>query len=276
LKLASTPIPNPPEHSRARPTPLREPSVETSDPQARVLQTNAAARVQPRRSISGDAQQVYVFEEGALYQVYAAPGRITDITLQPGEALSSTGPVAAGDTVRWVIGNSQSGAGAMARIHILLKPTRVGLLTNLVLNTDRRTYHLELHATPTAYMPTVAWRYPEDEARARAAAVQQAAPPTTAVGALNFGYRIGGDAAPWRPTRVFDDGRKTVIEFPPSVSQSEMPPLFIAGPDGKATELVNYRVVGHRMVLDRLFSRAELRLGAGRHQVCVRLERDGA
>ena len=56
--------------------------------------------------------QVYPFSDGALYQVYAAPGEITDIGLEPGEQLVGSGPVAAGDTVRWIIGDTESGIGA--------------------------------------------------------------------------------------------------------------------------------------------------------------------
>ena len=40
-----------------------------------------------------------------------------------------------------------------------------------------------------------------------------------------------------------------------------MPPLFIVGPDGKSSELVNYRVRNSHMIVDRLFAAAELRLG---------------
>lgn len=39
-----------------------------------------------------------------------------------------------------------------------------------------------------------------------------------------------------------------------------MPPLFILGREG-GIELVNYRVRGDHMVIDRLFAAAELRLG---------------
>ena len=90
--------------------------------------------------------QVYPFIGGALYQVYAAPGQITDVALQGGEQLTGSGPVAAGDTVRWIIGDTESGTGAAKRIHILVKPTRPDLVTNLVINTDRRTYLLELRS----------------------------------------------------------------------------------------------------------------------------------
>src|SRR6266851_5488811 len=73
---------------------------------------NAAARIQPSRSGYLNAVQVYPFADGALYQVYAAPGQVTDIALQEGEQLVGSGPVAAGDTVRWIIGATESGTAA--------------------------------------------------------------------------------------------------------------------------------------------------------------------
>jgi type IV secretion system protein VirB9 len=270
--VAMAPIPNPPPRrgtGRAPATPVAD----VGDPAERVARANAAARVQPTRAAYANAEQVFHFEGGALYQIYAAPGRITDIALEEGEQLSGTGPVAAGDTTRWVIGNTESGSGASRRVHILVKPTRIKLVTNLIVNTDRRTYHIELRATPATYMASVSWRYPEEQratAQVQAAAFPQA---TSKLEGLNFSYRISGDHPAWRPVRVFDDGRQTVIEFPANVSQSEMPPLFVSGPDGKATDLVNYRVSGQRIVIDRLIDRAELRLGDKRGAQRVRIER---
>ena len=63
------------------------------------------------------------------------------------------------------------------------------------------------------------------------------------------------------PKPVHDDGKKVYIEFPRGIAQGEMPPLFIIGPEGKTSELVNYRVRGSHMIVDRLFAAAELRLG---------------
>src|SRR5579883_2306887 len=136
---------------------------EPVDPHARVDQANGAARIQPTRAGYLNAIQVYPFSDGALYQVYAAPGEITDIALEPGEQLVGSGPVAAGDTVRWIIGDTESGAGPAKRVHILVKPTRPDLVTNLVINTDRRTYHLELHSDAKTYMASVSWAYAQDQ-----------------------------------------------------------------------------------------------------------------
>ena len=43
-----------------------------------------------------------------------------------------------GDTVRWVIGDTTSGSGDDARVHVLVKPFAPGLVTNMVIATDRR------------------------------------------------------------------------------------------------------------------------------------------
>ncbi|WP_027443727.1 P-type conjugative transfer protein TrbG [Erythrobacter cryptus] len=253
-------------------------STEPADPRRRVGAANAAARVQPMRDGFINAIQQYPWSEGALYQVYAAPGQVTDIALQEGEQLVGPGPVAAGDTVRWIIGDTISGSGPTARVHIMVKPTRPDLATNLVINTDRRTYHLELRATASTYMASVSWTYPQDQLialRGANAAAAAAAPVAAGVDvtALSFRYRIEGDRAPWRPVRAFDDGRQVFIEFPAGISQGEMPPLFVTGAAGDA-ELVNYRVQGRYMAVDHLFAAAELRLGDRRSEQRVRIVRD--
>lgn len=246
-----------------------------SAPRDRVGAANAAARVQPEGEQFLNAIQQYAWEPGALYQVYASPGQVTDIALQEGEQLVGAGPVAAGDTVRWLIGDTLSGRGPTARVHILVKPIRSDITTNLVINTDRRTYHIELRANPSVYMASVSWTYPQDEliALRQAEAAQAQAAPVAAnipVDALNFAYRLSGDRPDWRPVRVFDDGRQTFVEFPESVAQGEMPPLFALG-DGHQAELLNYRVSGRFIIVDRLFQRAELRLGDRRSQQRVEI-----
>ena len=251
---------------------------EASDPTARVNQANAAARIQPVRNGFINSMQVYPFTQGALYQVYTAVGQITDIALQPGEQLVGSGPVAAGDTVRWIIGDTESGTGATRQIHILVKPTRAELMTNLVINTNLRTYYMELRSTERTYMASVSWQYPQDQliALRRQNTEAQAVQPVATgidISRVNFRYEIDGDRAPWRPLRAFDDGRQVFIEFPRGIGQGEIPPLFVVGPEGNTSELVNYRVRGNHMIVDRLFAAAELRFGAGDRQKRVRITR---
>lgn len=240
-----------------------------------------AARVSARAAGWQGATQLFVYAPGGLYQVYAAVGQVTDIVLQEGETLSDSGAVAAGDTVRWVIGVAASGSGSGRRTHILVKPTDPGIRTNLVINTDRRTYHVELRSTPTIYMASVGWSYPQDEliaVRARIEAATTVANTQVQAGIdparLDFAYRLTGANPPWKPVQVFDDGAKTYLLFPQDIAQSELPPLFLIGEKNKA-ELVNYRVSGRYMVVDRLFTIAELRLGTKKQQI-VRIERTRA
>ncbi|MFI0846545.1 P-type conjugative transfer protein TrbG [Mesorhizobium sp. IMUNJ 23232] len=276
VRVVETPKPLP-LPGQLKPVATDKEKPEQADPKARITSANEAARMQPVRDGFINAVQVYPFSPGALYQVYAAPGQVTDIALQPGEQLVGSGPVAAGDTVRWIIGDTESGAGDRRQVHILVKPTRPDLQTNVVINTDRRTYHLELRSTPSTYMASVSWQYALDQLIAlhrqneRAAAAQPVATGVD-ISKLNFRYRIEGDAAPWKPRRAFDDGSKVYIEFPSGIGQGEMPPLFVIGPSGNS-ELVNYRSRQNYYVVDRLFAAAELRLGDKDSERRVRIVR---
>ena len=254
-------------------TPAAAQAQASASPTARVAAANKAALREPSSAAYVNAVQVYPYAEGALYRLFAAPERVTDIALQPGETITS---VAAGDTVRWTVGDTTSGSGEAQRVHILVKPFSAGLATNMIVTTSRRVYHVEMQSRTGPAMAALSWTYPQDELiaiRRREAAAEAAKPIATglAVENLNFAYTIGGDKPAWRPLRAFDDGRQTYIEFSPSIAVGEAPPLFVIGDDGEA-QLVNYRVAGRFYVVDRLFAAAELRLGGKKQQV-VRIER---
>ncbi len=240
-------------------------------PTGRVENANAAARVQPRREGYYNAIQIYPWSEGALYQVYAVPGQITDIALEPGESLTGAGPIAAGDTARWIIGDTESGSGVTRRVHILVKPSRPDITTNLIVTTDRRTYMIELRSGEKPYMPSVAWAYPQPPASQRESV--PATPVIPAVAARNYRYaQTDTGNPPWKPIAVYDDGRHVYVEFPAGIVQGEMPPLFVIGPQGEA-QIANSRIYQHILIVDRLFGAAELRLGAGDKQQTVRIVR---
>jgi len=249
---------------------------EPADPVKRIAQANESARIQPSGANFINATQVWPYTPDALYQIYASPEKVTDIALEAREELVS---VSAGDTVRWIIGDTTSGAAGTERVHILVKPTRGDLKTNLVIATNRRTYHLELSATTQTWMSSVSWRYPLDQLMVLKNTAKRAddlAPVAEGIVLehLNFRYEIKGDKPAWRPVRAFDDGEKVYVEFPPNIAQGDLPPLFIVGPH-KTSELVNYRVRSPYYIVDRLFAAAELRLGVNPQQR-VRIERSNA
>ena len=79
---------------------------------------------------------------------------------------------------------------------------------------------------------------------------------------LYFDYRITGGDENMRPVRVMDDGRKTFIQMTANAANREAPVLVVVGPNGP--EMVNYRVKGDIYIVDRLFERGALILGAGK------------
>ena len=267
------PLPLPEQLKAFGNLPEDKPAPESPDEKTRVARANAEARVAPSREGYINAIQVWPYSDGALYQLYTSPGRVTVIALQQGEELVT---VSAGDTVRWIVGDTASGAGANLRVNIFVKPTRVGLKTNLVITTNRRTYLLELSSTPQAWMASASWDYPKDRMLALQKQAQQgqaAAPVDSGLSLerIKFRYAISGDSPPWKPLRAFDDGERVYIQFPAGIAQGELPPLFVIGSQGDG-QLVNYRFRSPYYVVDRLFGAAELRLGTDKTAV-VRIER---
>ncbi|MFA4951952.1 P-type conjugative transfer protein TrbG [Brevundimonas sp.] len=241
-----------------------------------IAAANSAARAPSREDGFVGGVQMFAWSPGRVFEVWAAPLRVTTLSLGAGEVLVAK---AAGDTVRWQIGEAVSGEGASLRTHVLLKPLERGLETNLVLTTNRRVYLIDLRSgAADAYNAAVAW---DDEILSPVvgnnAPSEPVASPVVALpeGELDARYRIvAGRRKPrWTPTSVFNDGLRTFITFPPELQTDEAPVLFIIAPDGQA-QMVNYRQAGGLFVIDRLFDRAELRLGDRRPQV-VRIVRQG-
>lgn len=224
------------------------------------LEANSAARQRPDREGFEAARYVYTYAPGAIFELVANPNFISTILLEEGETLNT---IAAGDTSRWQVSEAIAEGSLGLRTLLLVKPAAVGLRTNIVLVTDRRTYLVEaVSQASEAYSAEIAWCYPDAEQSTH-----------TQGGALNFDYRVRvlrGPRPAWTPLRVFDDGRRTWIEFAEATQASELPPLFVI--TGEGAELVNYRIDGRRYMVDRVFDRAELRLGVRAPQI-VRIER---
>ncbi|HXE53554.1 MAG TPA: P-type conjugative transfer protein TrbG [Tepidisphaeraceae bacterium] len=263
------PVPSP----QLRTFAVRGRAVSPTTGPAAIAAAKAAATTQPTSDGFLNATQYYDYAPGVVYTAVTSPGFVTTIALRQGEKLLTA---AAGDTTRWIVESVQSGSGSSAQTLLLVKPRRPQLQTNLIITTDQRVYTLDLTSTDQpVYHTMIAWNYPfgdvvmirnhvaEEQAQAQA---QSRA--TVALGVdlskVNFNYLILKQKhcalPPWAPLRAFDDGHKTYIQFPPKAAVTEAPPLFVMGRHGDA-QIVNYRVVGDYYVVDRLFDKAELRLG---------------
>lgn len=198
------------------------------------------------------------------------PMRMTDIALEPGESITG---IHAGDTMRWLFEPSQSIKNGLPVSHIVVKPSQPGISTNLLVHTDRRTYNLDFTASEgEQYIRGAAFSYPTNDLTAlftRRGASQkkaledelQSGFPEAKLDGLYTRYKIVSKSkVDWKPDAVFDDGLKTYIRMPSRFS--ETPALYILL-DKKET-LTNYRVKGRYYIVDRLFDRAYLKIGARR------------
>ncbi|WP_241362464.1 TrbG/VirB9 family P-type conjugative transfer protein, partial [Escherichia coli] len=69
----------------------------------------------------------------------------------------------------------------------------------------------------------------------------------------------------------YNDGTRTIIQMPPTLSQGEAPALLVVR-NGENT-LVNYRLHEDRYIVDSLFDEAIMITGVGRHQTKVVIRR---
>jgi type IV secretion system protein VirB9 len=229
---------------------------------------------QPRMSQDGKITFLY---GTTMPPILCAPLRESDIELEAGEVVRD---IHLGDTVRWSVQPAVSGPEDNKTTHIILKANDAGLFTSLIVTTDRRTYHFSLKSTREDWTPRVGFDYPDGFQRTWAsyrAAVktvrdERTMPETRQdVTKLDFEYKITGKAK-WAPMRVYNDGVKTYIQMPGTMAQTEAPVVLVIGPD-KKEQLVNYRLVGDRYVVDQIFDRAVLMAGVGRKQTRVEIER---
>lgn len=202
--------------------------------------------------------------------------QVCDVALQPGEQVNS---IHLGDTARWTVEPAITGRGATETLHLIIKPMDVGLETSLIVTTDRRAYHMRLRSHRTKYMPQVAFTYPEDALakwdmirnREKQEWETKTIPATGEyLGKLDFEYAVDG-SAPWKPVRVYSDGKKTIIQMPKVMSQTEAPSLLVLRKQGgwfseDDVTLVNYRVQGDRFIVDMVFEKAILIAGVGNDQ----------
>lgn len=272
------PVPNP--GRRSQPEGRRRAAAAPAAPpltgRMAIAAANATAREASRSRGFVGGVQVFAYDPGRVYEVWTAPLRVTTLSLSRGEVVISK---AAGDTVRWQIGETQSGEGPDQRAHVMIKPLVRGLETNLVLATNRRVYLVQLRSgDPAAFNAAVTWDLQSviDAAAPQAPAPPVPAPMVTPQGPLDAGFRIRakGRRPAWTPSAVATDGVRTFLSFPPGVTLGEAPALFALGPRGDV-QLVNYRQQGGLWVVDRVLGAAELRMGGRRPQV-VRIQRIGA
>jgi type IV secretion system protein VirB9 len=239
-------------------------------------------RVRPARGADGST----VFTFGATMPVVVcAPLYVCDLMLQAGESVNDLN---IGDKVRWRISPATQGTGETAVTHLIIKPSDIGLTTNMVITTNRRAYTIKLVSRRKDWMPRVSFDYPDDVSaewgvyrrRQKVAREAQEVAVARDVSHPDFSYRISGDDPPWQPVRVYAAGGKTYIQFPKDIAHGDLPALVALADDGglftePTKELVNYRYARGAFVVDKVLERAALISGVGSDQIVVRIEHQG-
>lgn len=246
-------------------------------PEQVIAEANKEASLEPARKNFFNAGMIFDWEQGRLYQVYTQPERITDIAFEVGENILSIG---GGDSQRWTISQTQSGKEQYLQQHIFVKPLQMDISTNLVVTTDRRSYHIEIQAMPhVPYQALVSWKYPASMILSYkpVEAFKEAKPSTPLSGLaqrqLNFNYHFVATERPsWMPRRVFDDGHKTYIEMPEGMQDTEAPIIYGLSA-AKEQEVLNYRRHQNFYIIDHLIDTAELTIG-GKMAIKVGIEQE--
>jgi len=203
------------------------------------------------------AAMVYDYDPDWVYEVYAQPLRACDIILEPGENVLEAPFVS--DSVRWQLGAGVSYQKGNPVQHIYVKPTESGIEASLIINTDRRVYHIILRSYQTVHMPIIRWNYyttamPNTMIPSPSRGTDSQSPSNVPASPdprfLSFNYRITYSwfsKPQWLPKLVFDDGSKTYITFPESVLNRELPAIF-----ENRKDVINYRVNDNIIIIDQL------------------------
>lgn len=279
-----TSLPDPPPPGLPPPIHLLSPSAPLNAKEQRAVALArrwANRKEMPREGKDGVVRFLY---GATLPTIVCAPLQVCDLALQPGEIINN---VNLGDKVRWKVTPAISGSPEGQVTHLIIKPTDAGLVSSMTIETNRRTYAIKMVSTQHAWMPLIAFDYPEDVQRQwqayRQTVAWRAAASTLPTGQnlanLDFGFRLSGDHPPWRPLRVYTDGAKTYIQFPHAMAFGTAPVLVGLANDGgwfsaSTQQMVNYRIVGDRYVVDQVLDRAELVSGVGAGQTRVTITRE--
>lgn len=188
---------------------------------------------------------------------------VCDIALQANEVVVD---LKVGDSARWLIERSASGSPDGIIEHLAIKPTDVGLQSNLRIYTDKRTYDIDLKSSAQHFMPSVAFIYPEQALQNFAALknnlqrrmntqtiVTDEGGPAALIDKLDFAYEYSGDENLY-PLRTFNDGRHTYLQMPPQVMARTLPALVVVHSTSLFANddiaVTNYRIKGDKFVVD--------------------------
>lgn len=222
-----------------------------------------SARSQVSRAQVSSGNQVRFVYGAARPTLVCSLLHVCDIALEPQEVVVD---LKVGDSARWLIERSASGSPQGIIEHVTIKPTDIGLNSNLRIYTDKRTYDLDLKSSAQHFMPAVSFIYPEQalqnfatlkenlqrKMHSRRLTTSKSAAPTL-IDKLDFAYSYSGDDSLY-PLRVFNDGTHTYLQMSPQVLSSTLPALVVVHSTKLFAEddiaITNYRLKDDKFIVD--------------------------
>jgi type IV secretion system protein TrbG len=199
----------------------------------------------------------YDYDKSFSYNIYTQPLRMTDIELEPGEAIM--GNLVCADSTRWIIMTGVSQENDYVIQHIYIKPIDSGLDTTLIINTDKRRYYLVLKSYADAYMMGVKWKYPifQVPTGSSTGSTGPSRKKDINIGNVSLEYNVEFTNAKsaFIPKYVIDDGSKTYIVLSEGIKNDKLPAVL--GQDG---ELVNFRIQENTIIIDKLIKYIMLKI----------------
>ena len=147
--------------------------------------------------------------------------------------------------------------------------TQNGISTNIVINTDKRSYQLIVEAG-SAYNPMVSWIYPKSDTQIYD---EQQTKSYSSIdpSQIKFGYKISDTHYKWSPVIVFRSEYKTYFKMKTDIKDTELPAVFVVDDDNKLL-LVSYRFIDGYFIVDRVVDKAVFVLGGKKVKVKYRYE----
>lgn len=212
--------------------------------------------------ISGKAAAIYSvstefnYFKSSIYHVFTKPNFTTVFKLNSDENLVYVG---GGDTENWMI--DETSGGNDGATFLFVKPLIKGLKTNLNIITDKRTYFVALESTENEFNPYIQWKYPfENNINHIKKVVERKNLEEISVGKsedIKFGFKFNKNHK-LAPEQIFSDKEKTIIILNDNLQ--EAPVVYVYGEDN-ILSLVNYRIVGNKIIIDKVVNKLQLVLG---------------
>ena len=211
------------------------------------------------REAKKNVTTTFFYEENKTYNIYCRVNNITTLLLNPDEQVIS---IDAGDTSRWTVKEVVTGSNEGQRSAVVIKPLSFNadkmLKTTINIFTNKRYYNLSVLSAREWYNPIVIWIYPQEIQLAQRKKIETEEEMSKVdPSKLNYHYTVSTKKYDFTPSTIFDDGSKTYIVMKKNLQ--ELPALYMK--EGSNLLLVNYRVKGNYLIVDRTFSEGALILG---------------